>query len=596
MRAEICRAARLGALLAVAACDGRPRSIGRSVTAGDEPSFGPAIAVFDLADGVPEQGPSGWLGLSSRGTSLEDFVRQVELVEGQKDVRGVLVRLGTARVGLGRAAEVGAALAAVGTKHPVWCYADDYGNSSLLLAARGCTRIWAPPASSVDAVGLAAQTVYFHKLLTDELGLEVDFLQVGKFKGAEEPFTRDGPSDEARESLVSTLADLRAAWLEGIQSARPALVESVAESGPYTAQEAKDRGLIDDVGYFDDARTALEKSTGAVRAEVRLGDGATSGGADEWIETLRAFAGESVTSAPVVVVRATGAISMDGGGILGGGDGIVGRRLLGTLARLERDEDVRAIVFRIDSPGGSALASDLLWHALMRLRARKTLVVSIGDMAASGGYYLASTGAVVFADETSIVGSIGVVGGKIAADRAFEKIGMHAETFAAKRDDPHAASRAASDSLFVPWDPETRARMLDTMTGIYQLFLTRVSEGRGIPVERVAASAEGRIFSGREGKRRGLVDEIGGLRDAVARARSAAGLGRDARVGVAGESSGILRLLGDNESRAPAARGPTGLSRFAGPLADAAPFIESLGLLTERESLACALPYFLAVR
>ena len=195
---------------------------------------------------------------------------------------------------------------------------------------------------------------------------------------------------------------------------------------------------------------------------------------------LRAVAGDSLGTAPVALVEATGAISMDGGGgVLGGGDGIIERRLVRSLLRLERDDDVKAVVLRIDSPGGSALASDLLWHELMAIRQKKTLVVSIGDMAASGGYYLASSGAVVFADETSIVGSIGVVGGKIAIDRALEKVGVHAETFAAKVGDPHAAARAGSDSLLISWDAATRDRVFETMTGIYQALSRRASPKAG---------------------------------------------------------------------------------------------------------------------
>lgn len=584
----------IGGPVALPACEGRPRFDNRGGLSG-EPSSGPAIAVLDLSDGVPEQDAGGLFALSSRSTSIEDVVAQVDRLRRDADVRGVLVRLGSARLGLGRAAEVGSALALVRTKHPVWCYADEYDNGSLLLAARGCDQIWVAPASTVDAVGIAAQTLYFHELLADDLKLEVDFLQVGKFKGAEEPFTRDGPSAEARESLESTLSGLRAAWLEGIGKGRSHLADSAPESGPYSPEEAKQRGLIDDVGYFDAARTELESATGAVRAEVRLGAGAPTGAGEDVVAIARALAGQSFVSAPVVVVRASGAISMDGGGLVGGADGIVARRLLKTLTRLEGDDDVKAIVLRIDSPGGSALASDLLWHALMRLRAKKTLVVSIGDMAASGGYYLASSGTVVFASDTSIVGSIGVVGGKIAADHALEKIGIHVETFPAKLGDPGAAPRAAYESLFVPWDDATRARVLDTMTRVYTLFLERVAEGRRIPVDQVAASAEGRIFSGRDGKARRLVDELGGLTEAIARARDLAGLGADARVGVADEPAGLLRAIGGDEAHVSAMTVP--LPRApAEPLAGFASFVNSLSPLAQNEALACALPFALTVR
>jgi protease-4 len=587
----------IGALTGSLACEGRQRSQTTGSSEGrEEPHAGPAIAVLDLSAGVPEQPPSGFLGLASRSTAFDELVREVDRVGRAKEIRGVLVRLGTARIGLARASEIGELLAELGEKVPVVCHADDLGNATLYLAARACKRVWVSPAGSVDAVGIAAQLVFFHKLLADELGLDVDFLQVGKYKGAEEPFTRDSPSPEARASLESTLAGVRASWLEGLRKARPAVDEKAPEDGPYSAAGARERGLIDDVGYYDDARDALEKSSGAVRAEVRLGSGRSSGGGDELSDVLRALAGESLGSAPVVLVPASGAISMDGGGgLLSDSGGIAERRLARTLTRLEKDEAVKAVVLRIDSPGGSALASDLLWHALMRIRAKKPLVVSVGGMAASGGYYLASTGAVVFADESSIVGSIGVVGGKVSADRALGKIGVHTETIPAKTGDRGAAARAAYESLLQPWDDATRARLLETMTGIYQLFLARVAEGRGMSVERVGESAEGRIFSGREAKTRGLIDEIGGLHAAIARARSIAGLPADARVAVASESPSFLDALAEDEPRAQTPG--VGVAAFADRAAPGlAPFVASLAPIADHELALCALPFALTVQ
>jgi protease-4 len=584
----------LGALVA---CEGRSRiASGGSISHG-EGHRGPFVAVLDLSDGLPEQPPSGWLGLGSKGVSFDQFVREADALGRSKDLRAVLVRLGAARIGLARSSEVGAILATLRAKVPVWCHADDYSNGTLALAASGCARVWSSPASSVDAIGLAAQTIYFHKLLADDLGLDVDFLQVGRFKGAEEPFTRDGPSPEARQSLETTLADLRAVWLDGVRGGRPAAPASAAEDGPYTAEGAKAQGLIDDVGYFDEARDALEKASGASRAEVSLGAGAPSGMEGPLGNLLKDFAGDSFGTPPIALVRATGAISLEGGGgLLGDGGGIVERKLVRILVRLERDDDVKAVVLRIDSPGGSALASDLLWHELMRIRAKKPLVASIGDMAASGGYYLASSASAVFADADSIVGSIGVVGGKIAADHALEKIGVHAETFPGKTGDSHAASRAAYDSFLVPWDEETRARVLESMTGIYQLFLARVAEGRSLPVERVEASAEGRIFSGREGKARGLVDEVGGLREAVVHARQLAGLPADARVGAADESPGFLQTLVQDEPESEAQRAnAVSILQRAVP-EDIAAFVSSIGPFAQGEHTICALPFALTVR
>jgi protease IV len=577
------------------ACDGRQRARSSGGASRDGPRSGPAIAILDLSEGLPEKPPAGFLGLPSTGASFEEFVNQMELLDRDKQVRGVLVRLGTTRIGLAPATEIGAMLERLGRKLPVWCHADELANATIYLAARGCKRIWASPGGSVDAIGLAAQMVYFHKLLAEELGLDIDFLQVGKYKGAEEPFTRDGPSPEARASLESTLSGMRSAWLDGIRGGRPSIEEAVPEDGPYAAPGAKERGLIDDVGYFDDARDALEKETHAARAEVRLGPGSDASHGDGVGDVWRVLTGESLGSAPVVVVRAVGAISMDGGGVLGQGGGIDERRERSTLLRLERDDDVKAVVLRIDSPGGSALASDLLWHDLMRLRSKKPLVVSVGDMAASGGYYLASAGSVVFADETSIVGSIGVVGGKIAAERALARVGIHTDSVPAKAGDPHAAARAAYESLLVPWDDATRRRLLETMTGIYDLFLARVAEGRGMLVDRVAASAEGRIFSGRDAKARGLVDELGGLLDAIARARAMAGLPPDAQVGVARDSAGLLQELLQDEPQ-----GQAHLDRLAVLMAqlapDLAPFVASIAPIAAREYALCSVPFALMIR
>jgi protease-4 len=582
----------------LAGCEGRHRAAPPGGATHEERRSGAAVAVLDLSDGVPEQGGSSLLGLPSKAVTLEDLTHEVSRMGRDRDVKAVLVRLGTARIGLARSQEIGALLGAVGAHVPVWCHADDLSNATLMLAARACKRVWVSPASTVDAVGIASQNVYFHKLLAEELGLEVDFLQVGKYKGAEEPFTRDGPSPEARASLEGTLRDMREAWLDGIRGARPGVADGVPEDGPYAANDAKGLSLVDDVGYFDEAREALEKESGAVRAELRLGGGAQSGGGDDLSDILRTLAGDSLGTAPVALVRAVGAISMEGGGgLLGEGGGIVEKRLVRTLTRLEKDDDVKAVVLRIDSPGGSALASDLLWHALMRIRAVKPVVVSIGAMAASGGYYLASTGNVVFADDASIVGSIGVVGGKIAADHALERIGVHAETIPAKVGDPRAASRAAFESLLSPWDGPTRERMVATMTGIYELFLARVAEGRKMPVEKVRESAEGRIFGGREGKARGLVDEMGGLTDAMARARALAGLEADARVAIVGEGGGLLDALAEDGPRARMAPlVPTPVGAAVEQVApEMVPFLASLAPLTEHEHVLCALPFALTV-
>jgi len=599
----------VGLLAAVVACDARPKTATEPVAARSH--SGAALAVLDLSKGVPEKETPSILDVSHRGT-FDELVRVIDGLSRDPNTGGVFVRFGGTSFGIARAMEIGEGLEVLRKANkPVICHAEELTNSTFYAAARGCSKIILSPAGELETIGLAAQLIYAHKLLAEELRLSVDILQVGKFKGAEEPLTRDGPSDEARASLQGVLVDLRARWREGIAAGRGHdEAADAVEDGPYSAGRAKEVGLIDEIAYLDEAREEARKEAGALHDDVRFGGGNDeSGAADEIGDMVRLLAGEKGGGAPVALVRATGSISMaSSGGMFGGSSGITAKELERTLARLEKDDDVRAVVLRIDSPGGSALASDLIWHRLMKLREKKPLVVSVGDMAASGGYYMACTGTVIFAEPTSIVGSIGVVGGKVAAEHTLEMIGVHAETFAANTKNPNAAARAAYLSPLIAWDDDTRTRVFQTMTSIYDLFLARIAEGRKTTADKIAPNAEGRIFSGTEGKARGLVDELGGLGAAIARARVLANLPADARVEAIAPSRNVLESLGaagssdsDGEESA-SATAPLGrevprlveLVVQAAP--DVGPFLQSLLPLASGEHALTAVPFALVVR
>ena len=530
------------ALASLVACEGRPK-VGAPEK--PQPRSGPSLVVLDLSAGVPEEETTSVLSIASRKGSFDELVLAMAGLGSNKNLKGVFVRFGSAQIGFARAQEIAEGLEKIkATGKAVYCHADGFTNSTMYAALRGCSNIAVSPAGEVETVGIAAQIVYMNKLLAEELHLSIDIMQVGKYKGAEEPLTRDGPSDEARASLEGVLTSFREAWLSGVRDSRGAEASDALEDGPYTPERAKALKLVDGIAYADDAQAEARKAVDAVRDEVRFGRGAQDGKSDDMDEILRAFGGGG--GAPVALVRASGSISMGGGGEspLGGSEGITERRMDRVLARLTKDDDVRAVVLRIDSPGGSALASDLIWHRLMQLREKKPLVVSVGDMAASGGYFMACTGNVIFAEPGSIVGSIGVVGGKVAVGHALEKVGIHAQTFPAAKT-PTAAARATYPSVFDEWDDATKARVLESMTGIYDLFLSRVAEGRKTTVDKVAPYAEGRIWSGSQGKERGLVDELGGLGAAIAKARELAKLPADAEVEAVGGPPGMIeRLVG----------------------------------------------------
>jgi protease IV len=540
-------------------CHGRPRSFapakadqstehakdGVGISAAHE------IVEIDLTRGAAEAAAATLI--SGPKQNYFQLVTLLHTLAGDSENRGVLVRFGSGQFGWARAQETGLMLLKLrdaGKK--VVCHADGYTNTTTWIATRGCSRIWVSPAGQVETIGVAAQVVYARELLADKLGIDIDFLQVGKFKGAEEPFTRDGPSGEARESIESTLSEIRQEWLAGLASGRGDNLRKAAEDGPFAPEQAQRLGFVDAVGYLDEARDDAKRLIGSDRFDVRFGLAAHAQEKPDLTELLRVLTGGTPSRGGpphVTVVRAVGAIAMDSGGsVFGQRAGITERALGRTIRVLSEDKSTKAVVLRIDSPGGSALASDLLWRQLMQLRQKKPLVVSIGDMAASGGYYLASTGSRIVAEPTSIVGSIGVVGGKLGFGRALERVGVHVETFGA-RGAPSAA-RAAYESPLVAWDAPTRARVKEEMQAIYDLFLRRVAEGRGVSVEAIADAAEGRIFAGQAAKNAGLVDEWGGLSTAIARALSLGGLNEDAPVRLVGETTGIWDLLeadGDSE-------------------------------------------------
>jgi protease IV len=235
-------------------------------------------------------------------------------------------------------------------------------------------------------------------------------------------------------------------------------------------------------------------------------------------------------------------------------------------------------------------------------------VVSVGGMAASGGYYLACSGTKIIAEPTSIIGSIGVVTGKLAVGKALAEIGVTTETIAAAPD-PRKAARATYMSMFTGWDDPTKEKVLTSMQSVYDLFLRRISEGRGMPVEKVAESAEGRIFGGVEAKERGLVDQLGGLTDALALARELGHLPDDAPIELVGESSGLLDLLGggsDGEGQDARAEAATRAASRAATeallpsvnalLPEVQSFLGSMAPLLAGERTLAAMPYGLVVR
>ncbi len=503
------------------------------------------VVVFDLARAAPEQPGGAGITLSEHAPSFSGTVLAAQAVMAQDSTRGIFLRFGSTHLAFAQIEELGRLFQqARGAGIPVYCHADGLDNGTLWLAARACDETWLSPAGGVDAIGIAGQAVYLAGLL-ERIDVSAEFLHVGEYKSAGEMFTRSGPSEPAIESMRALLASQRAHWRDGIVTAKnkPELAQTI-ELGPYDAQAARSLGLVEQVGYESEARAALTERLSLdrfVSPSQALGQQESAGDLSMLVHLLLGD-DEETTEPHIAVLPVQGAIAMGESSPLGDG-GIFLGELRRTLTRLREDDSVRAVVLRIESPGGSALASDLLWHEILRLRGEKPVVASLGSVAASGGYYLACAGSEVVSEATSLIGSIGVVGGKFTFSEALADLGISVHTFAAS-EAPGAAERATYGSLLTPWDEGTRERVRQHMATTYELFLERVAMGRKMTPDDVRVVAEGRVWSGAQGRENGLVDHLGGLELAIERARSLASLPPDVPARVFSTVPSLLELFG----------------------------------------------------
>jgi protease-4 len=603
------RAAGLACLgaLALLGCDETPPSqaVGMLRTGLDATGRGSVIEI-DLSHGLGERADGISLLSGPAAPSLAELVQAFERIETDRRTRGVFIRLGGADLSWAQAEELGRLFSSLPPEQNVVCHAHGYSNATLLFAARACDRLWLSAAGEVGTVGIAGQMVYIKRLL-DRLQIRADFLHMGKYKSFAETFTEDGPTDPARESLGAVLGSIRSTWLDGVSAARPREnVRRDIEHGPWSADAALAAGLIDAVGYVSDARDDAKKLANVDEVETSFGLDARHGAAEELTQLIQVLAGSRRSEGGrdhITVLTTTGGINMEPDGALGGGDGIAAEPLGKTLRRLREDDSVKAVVLRIDSPGGSALASDLLWHDLMLLRDKKPLIASLAGVAASGGYYMACAATRILAERTTILGSIGVVGGKIAVGSALDQLGVSTFTLPASAE-PGAAERATYLSPLTPWDEPTREAVRVQMAAIYELFLQRVAQGRNLPIDDIRKIAEGRIWSGVQGLEHRLIDEFGGLSEAIAIARKQAGLDDTAEVRIETGSESLFDVLAIDEDedepesiqRALARLRALPPSPLAAIVAPFRPYAESLSPLLAREKILTALPFAIDVR
>ena len=456
-----------------------------------------------------------------RGTELLTLVDRLRELAKDDKLTGIVLRVESPGISLPDVVELRAAMHEVrAAGKRLYCHAEAASNATYLVLA-ACDKIALAPLGEIMIPGPAAMPIHIKPLL-DKLGIQADFLHVGAYKGAAEPLTREAPSKEMEETLGAILDQRYQSMIEMIATDRklePQGVKALIDTAMFTADQASAARLVDEVAPFETFRD--ETKAPWIKLELVPEHKDKLASMLKLARFIGAMPPERPVGAHVAVVFALGnIIDGTGEGLLGARQEIASHTLVPALHALTVDDAVKAVVLRIDSGGGSAQASELIWHAISELSAKKPVIVSMSDVAASGGYYIASGATKIFALPDTLTGSIGVVGGKIAPAGALAKIGVN--TFPMGR-----GKHATMFASLAPWTDDQKSLIQAMMDATYKTFLTRVAEGRHKKPEDIQPIAQGRVWTGAKAKELGLIDELGGLDAALAEARKRVGV--DAR-------------------------------------------------------------------
>jgi protease-4 len=476
--------------------------------------------------------PAGLFG--EMQSSLGTLVQRIDAAAADKDVAAVWLKIEDLRLGRGKIYVLRAAIARLRKANkPVYAELTTADSPQYLLAV-GCDQIVMPPSGMLIVPGVRAE-VTFYKGLLEKLGLEFDALQMGKFKGAAEPYTRREMSKPLRESIEAIVDDTYEDLVGTIAADRKLLdfqVKSLLDHGLFTAETAKKAGLIDEVAYADQFQEQLKKKLGVATLDIvsnykkKRIDTDFSGisGMMKFMEMLMGgkAAAETGTKPKIAVVYAVGPITEGKSASDMFGDSSMGSStIVAALRKAAENAKVVAVVLRVDSPGGSATASDLIWRETVRMK--KPVIASMSDVAGSGGYYIAMGAKKIIAAPGTMTGSIGVIGGKLVLRGLYGKVGLDTEVI----------SRGANSSALSanqPFTPLERKAWTALLEDTYHRFVQQAADGRKMPYDKLEALAQGRVYTGRMAKRLGLIDELGTINDAIAAAKIAAGLKADAEV------------------------------------------------------------------
>jgi protease-4 len=513
------------------------------------------VLALDLRESIEDKSAPSLLELTAAKISVMDIVFGLDAAQRDDRVKGVFLRVGSGDLSVAQAEEVRDALKRFRASgkfviaHSQSFYSGGLGDYEVAAAA---DEIWMQPASAFFASGAASSTLFFRGLF-DKVHAVPQITQRREYKNAANVLTESDYTPAHREAttrVLQSLYDTATAEIAADRKLAKDDLTAILDASPSTVDEVKEKGLVTAIGYDDDASDAAKR---------RAGGGADLTPFSDYVHkhTIRRRSGGPV----VALVHATGEI-VEGDeepSLTSGTNNIAGDDFAQAVREAARNDAVRAIVLRVDSPGGSAIASDQILDALKKAKgAGKPIVVSMGSVAASGGYYIALAADRIVAQPGTLTGSIGVLWGKIAVGESLAMVGVNGRELAVGRN-------AGFISALEPWDDAQLAEVEVQADVVYDDFTRKVAQGRKLPLDRVLEVARGRVWTGADAKERGLVDELGGFWTAVAAAKRLAGIAPETQVAFRDypHDGGFIQRVSDTfESSAASLSAMRGLNRI----------------------------------
>jgi protease-4 len=477
--------------------------------------------VVKIEGDVPEQIPpdiSGQLLGEPQRQTLIPLIRNIEKAAADSRITGIVLKPARLTLGWAKLQQLRRSLEEFQSKGKKLTAVLDVAGTREYYLASAADRIYLAPAGILDVKGMRAEVMFFKDGLA-KLGIQADMERIGRYKNFPDQFTDSRMSDAFREATTSMLDSIYGNFIQTIAESRgkPAdEVRALIESGPFEPERAAAAGLVDELLYEDQVLEQLEKDSQGIPFHKIA-----------FAEYRRVPASEAGLEGDerIAVVYAVGSITSgkDEFDPLLSGKTLGSETMAEVLETVSKDDSIKGVLVRIDSPGGDAFASDAIWRRMNLLREKKPLVFSMSDTAASGGYYLAMTGDPIVAEPGTLTGSIGIIFGKLNLKGFYDKLGIYKEVIP-------RGQFSRMDSDYGPYSPQERERVRALMNDFYQDFIQKVGTARKMTPEEVDRLAQGRVWTGEQAQQNGLVDEIGGFSRALELLKEKAGIAASAHV------------------------------------------------------------------